>query len=76
MLFTFLFCVLVVCIHLMCPLLFSLSKFCYIYTKHVNVTVRSLYPNSQGPLRDALQGNLETLYKALGDPECPQIPMW
>ena len=49
------------------------SKFCLLYENFVNGTVRSLYPNPTGQLRDALNINLNTFYVALQDPECPQL---
>ncbi|KAF7979362.1 hypothetical protein HWV62_42810 [Athelia sp. TMB] len=38
---------------------------CYLYTKHANVTVPSLYPNPTGALRTALKQNLATFYGAV-----------
>jgi len=46
---------------------------CYLYTKHVNVTVRSLYPNPTGGLRTALKENLVTFYNSIGNSSCPQV---
>ncbi|KZP07573.1 heme-thiolate peroxidase [Athelia psychrophila] len=41
------------------------SGICYLYTKHVNITVPSLYPNPTGALKVALKENLVTFYKAI-----------
>ncbi|KAF7966174.1 hypothetical protein HWV62_39750 [Athelia sp. TMB] len=50
------------------------ADICYLYTKHVNVTVPSLYPNPKGALRTALKENLETFYLAVnGHDACPQV---
>jgi len=46
---------------------------CYLYHKHVNVTLASLYPNPKGLLRKALQKNVVTFYNSLGDPNCTQV---
>lgn len=49
-------------------------KLCYLYTKHANVTVRSLYPNPTGALRKALKENLATFYKAVElASDCKQV---
>lgn len=50
------------------------SGICYLYTKHVNVTVRSLYPNPTGVLRKALKENLVTFYNAIETTDsCEQV---
>lgn len=49
------------------------TKFCLLYTNFVNETVRSLYPNPEGDLRDALKMNLKFFYSGLGDSGCNQI---
>ena len=44
---------------------------CLLYTNFVNQTVRSLYPNPTGALRDALNFNLDIFYMPVSG--CPQI---
>ncbi|KAF8808205.1 Cloroperoxidase [Phlegmacium glaucopus] len=46
---------------------------CLLYTNFVNQTVRSLYPNPTGALRDALNFNLDNLYIPISTSGCPQI---
>jgi hypothetical protein len=51
-------------------------ELCYLYTKHINVTVRSLYPNPTGALRKALNENAATFYVAAtggNSTACPQV---
>ena len=49
------------------------SSGCLSYYDFVNQTVRSLYPNPTGNLRDALNINLDNLYIPHKDTGCPQI---
>lgn len=44
----------------------NLSEFCLLYTNFVNNTVRGLYPNPKGVLRDALNANLDNFFSPLG----------
>ena len=46
---------------------------CLLYNNFVNETVRSLYPNPTGALRDALNFNLDNFYSILKGSACPQI---
>ena len=46
---------------------------CLLYNNFVNQTVRSLYPNPTGALRDALNINLDNFYIPLKGSGCPQI---
>jgi hypothetical protein len=46
---------------------------CLLYSSFVNETVRSLYPNPDGALRDALNFNLNNLYSPIKDSGCPQL---
>jgi hypothetical protein len=46
---------------------------CLLYDNFVNNTVRSLYPNPKGVLRDALNFNLNIFYGSLQDKNCPQL---
>ena len=46
---------------------------CLLYDNFVNNTVRSLYPNPTGALRDALNINLNNFFSGLQDPNCPQL---
>ena len=46
---------------------------CLLYSNFVNQTVRSLYPNPTGALRDALNFNLDNFYGPMKDSGCPQI---
>ena len=46
---------------------------CLLYINFVNETVRSLYPNPTGALRDALNFNLDIFHGSLQDPNCSQI---
>jgi hypothetical protein len=48
-------------------------QFCQLYTDFVNITVRSLYPNPQGSLRDALKANLDNMFIPMGQQGCSQI---
>jgi len=45
---------------------------CMLYTNFVNQTVRSLYPNPTGALRDALNFNLDIFVQPLNG-SCPQV---
>ena len=49
------------------------KDFCLLYDNFVNQTVRSLYPNPKGALREALNFNLNIFYNALQDPACQQL---
>ncbi|KAJ3573520.1 heme-thiolate peroxidase [Leucocoprinus birnbaumii] len=49
------------------------SHFCLLYVNFVNQTIKSLYPNPTGVLRDALNRNLDFLYEFVDDPSCPQV---
>jgi hypothetical protein len=51
----------------------NFSTFCQLYTDFVNITVRSLYPNPQGSLRDALKANLDNMFIPMGQQGCSQI---
>jgi len=51
----------------------NLSEFCLLYTNFVNQTVRSLYPNPTGILRDALNANLDNFYSPLPAQGCTQF---
>jgi hypothetical protein len=51
----------------------NLSQFCLLYTNFVNQTVRSLYPNPTGILRDALNANLNNFYSPLANQGCTQF---
>ena len=46
---------------------------CLLYYNFVNQTVRSLYSNPIGALRDALNFNLNTFYGSLEDRNCTQL---
>ena len=46
---------------------------CLLYYNFVNQTVRSLYPNPTGALRDALNVNLNTFYGSLQATNCTQL---
>ena len=46
---------------------------CLLYDSFVNETVRSLYPNPNGALRDALNFNLDNLYGPIKNSGCPQL---
>ena len=48
------------------------SSGCLSYVNFVNQTVRSLYPNPTGALRDALNVNLNNFFLSQ-DPSCTQI---
>ncbi|KAF5359306.1 hypothetical protein D9756_003057 [Leucocoprinus leucothites] len=49
------------------------NNFCLLYVNFVNQTIRSLYPNPTGVLRDALNRNLGFLYDFIDTPLCPQL---
>lgn len=49
------------------------SSLCKLYVNFVNQTVKSLYPNPTGVLRDALNRNLNFLYEFVSNPACPQV---
>ena len=51
----------------------NLSEFCLLYTNFVNTTVRGLYPNPTGVLRDALNANLNNFYSPLPAQGCTQF---
>ena len=46
---------------------------CYLYNKHINGTLTSLYPNPTGELRIALRKNAATFYEAMGNTACAQL---
>ncbi|KAF9032968.1 Chloroperoxidase [Panaeolus papilionaceus] len=48
------------------------SNFCLLYTNFVNKTIKGLYPKPTGVLRKALNFNLDILYLAFKDGDCPQ----
>jgi unspecific peroxygenase len=48
----------------------NLSEFCLLYTNFVNNTVRGLYPNPTGVLRDALNANLNNFFSPLPAQGC------
>ncbi|KAF8801693.1 Cloroperoxidase [Phlegmacium glaucopus] len=48
------------------------TTFCLLYTNFVNKTVRSLYPEPTGVLLDALNANLDNLYRPIST-WCPQV---
>lgn len=54
------------------PGLPQFSNFCGIYTNFVNVTVRTLYPNPTGALREAVTTNLEFLASSVNG-TCPPV---
>ncbi|KAL0571572.1 Aromatic peroxygenase [Marasmius crinis-equi] len=49
------------------------STFCLLYVNFVNQTVKGLYPNPTGVLKDALNRNLDFLYDFIDSPACPQV---
>ncbi|PPQ99166.1 hypothetical protein CVT24_009257 [Panaeolus cyanescens] len=49
------------------------NTFCLLYTNFVNQTIRGLYPNPTGVLRQALNFNLNILFKAFDGNNCTQI---
>ncbi|KXN81289.1 Aromatic peroxygenase [Leucoagaricus sp. SymC.cos] len=49
------------------------SSFCKLYVNFVNQTIKSLYPDPTGVLRDALNRNLNFLYEFINTPACPQV---
>lgn len=49
------------------------SQFCKLYTDFVNITVKSLYPNPKGILRDALNANLGFFFSPLAGSGCTQV---
>lgn len=53
------------------------STFCKLYQDFVNVTIKGLYPNPKGALRDALKVNLHSFFLGFnggGDPSaCPEL---
>jgi unspecific peroxygenase len=49
---------------------------CKLYSDFVNVTVKGLYPNPTGVLKDALNANLDYFYAPISDPSCPQVFPW
>jgi hypothetical protein len=51
----------------------DLSDLCKVYANFVNQTIKSLYPNPTGVLRDALNRNLNFLYEFVATPTCPQV---
>jgi hypothetical protein len=46
---------------------------CNIYTQFANVTVRALYPDPQGALREALNVNLANLFQGVADANCTRV---
>lgn len=52
---------------------FHIVQFCLLYTNFVNTTVRSLYPNPKGALRDALNANLNNFFQPMREANCTQI---
>ncbi|KAL0566849.1 Aromatic peroxygenase [Marasmius crinis-equi] len=52
------------------------SKFCLLYVNFVNQTVKGLYPNPTGILREALDRNLNFFHEFLNAPDCPQVFPW
>lgn len=49
------------------------SNICLLYVNFVNQTIRNLYPNPTGVLKDALNRNLDFLYEFFDTLACPQI---
>lgn len=49
------------------------TQFCKLYTDFVNVTIKSLYPNPKGILRDALNTNLDFFFSPLKGSGCTQV---
>jgi hypothetical protein len=49
---------------------------CLLYVNFVNQTIRGLYPNPTGVLKDALNRNLDFLYEFIANPLCPQVFPW
>ncbi|PPQ76437.1 hypothetical protein CVT24_013315 [Panaeolus cyanescens] len=48
-------------------------NFCLLYTNFVNQTIKSLYPNPTGALRQALNFNLNILFQAFVSFDCTQV---
>ncbi|KIJ36534.1 hypothetical protein M422DRAFT_261096 [Sphaerobolus stellatus SS14] len=46
---------------------------CKGYTDFVNITVKSLYPNPQGILKDTLNTNLDYFFLSMKDTNCTQV---
>ncbi|KAF8991584.1 Chloroperoxidase [Cyathus striatus] len=51
----------------------GLTPFCSLYTRFVNETVRSLYPNPTGVLLDSLNANLDFFFEPFKGLNCTQI---
>ncbi|KIJ31387.1 hypothetical protein M422DRAFT_36236 [Sphaerobolus stellatus SS14] len=51
----------------------NFSQFCQLYQDFVNNTVKGLYPNPQGVLRDNLNTNLGFFFSPLQGSGCPQV---
>jgi hypothetical protein len=49
------------------------STFCKLYVDFVNQTIKSLYPDPTGVLREGLNRNLNFLYEFIDTPDCPQV---
>lgn len=49
------------------------STFCKLYEDFVNVTVKGLYPNPKGVLKNALKKNLEFLFAPINGSGCTQV---
>lgn len=49
------------------------NTFCLLYVNFVNQTIKGLYPNPTGILRDALNINLNFLYQPIAGDDCPQV---
>ncbi|PPQ79670.1 hypothetical protein CVT25_003244 [Psilocybe cyanescens] len=49
------------------------NTFCLLYTNFVNQTIKGLYPNPTGVLRQALNINLNFLFQGVGDSGCTQV---
>lgn len=49
------------------------STTCLLYANFVNKTIKGLYPNPTGVLREALNRNLDFLYEFISSFDCPQI---
>lgn len=49
------------------------DTFCLLYYNFVNQTIKGLYPNPKGVLRDALNTNLNYFYQGINGNGCTQV---
>lgn len=54
----------------------DLTTFCKLYGDFLNITVKGLYPEPTGILKEALNRNLDYLYEYVNNPKCPQVFPW